>query len=75
MPDEGGDVTVADLPERQLPTLGELTWDQAAGRACVWCKKLLDRGAVSAGVIRERDGAHVLDTQVWAGPCCTGAEA
>ncbi|MFI7329713.1 hypothetical protein ACIBQ3_34395 [Streptomyces rubiginosohelvolus] len=66
------DAAVADRPERQLPTLADLTWDQAAGRACVWCKKLLDRGAVSAGVIHERDGAHVLDTEVWAGPCCTG---
>ncbi len=58
--------------ERRLPTLGELTWDQSAGRACVWCKQPLDRGAVPAGVIREQDGAHCLDTEVWAGPCCSG---
>ncbi|MFI7890835.1 hypothetical protein ACIFUY_06180 [Streptomyces sp. CACIS-1.16CA] len=66
------DAAVVARRGRQLPPLAGLTWDQAAGRACVWCKRPLDRGAVSAGVIEGRDGAHVLDTEVWAGPCCTG---
>lgn len=61
-------------PARQLPALGTLTWDQSAGRACVWCRVLLTTGAVSAGTIRERDHAHVLDTEVWACPSCDAGE-
>ncbi|MGW6719394.1 hypothetical protein [Streptomyces sp. NPDC054995] len=57
-----------------LPTLETLTCDQSAGRACVWCKKLLMTGAVSAGTIREHDGAHVLDTEVWGCPECIAGE-
>ncbi|MFE4217156.1 hypothetical protein [Streptomyces sp. NPDC056844] len=59
---------------RELPALETLTWDQSAGRACVWCKKLLTTGAVSAGTIPCRDGAHVLDTEVWACPECDAGE-
>lgn len=54
----------------QLPFLETLTWDQSAGRACVWCRKQLTTGAVCAGTIRARDGAHNLDTEVWACPSC-----
>ncbi|WP_406381165.1 hypothetical protein [Streptomyces sp. NBC_01618] len=61
-------------PVRPLPDLGTLTWDQSAGRACIWCKKLLTTGAVSVGIIRGQLGAHVLDTEVWAGPCCAVAQ-
>lgn len=57
-------------PARALPALDTLTGDQAAGRACVWCRRLLTTGAVCAGTIRERLGAHVLDTEVWACPPC-----
>ncbi|MER6235974.1 hypothetical protein ABT185_07840 [Streptomyces clavifer] len=60
---------------RPLPALGALTWDQSAGRACVWCAEPLTTGAVHAGVIRERDGAHVLDTEVWAHPLCDAGES
>lgn len=60
------------VDKRPLPALDQLTWDQAAGRACIWCKQVLTSGAVSAGVIREQDRAHCLDTEVWAGPCCAG---
>lgn len=59
---------------RTLPALGTLTWAQSAGRACVWCGRLLTTGAVHAGIIRERDGAHVLDTEVWACPLCDAGE-
>ncbi|MFD4746961.1 hypothetical protein ACFWOS_16070 [Streptomyces rubiginosohelvolus] len=59
---------------RLLPALEALTWDQSAGRGCVWCKRLLTTGAVSAGAIRERDGAHVLVTKVWGCPECTAGE-
>ncbi|MFF3733055.1 hypothetical protein ACFYXM_22745 [Streptomyces sp. NPDC002476] len=55
---------------RPLPDPGSLTWDQAAGRACVWCKTPLTTGTVRVGVIPDRLGAHVLDTEVWTGPCC-----
>ncbi|MDQ0795559.1 hypothetical protein [Streptomyces sp. B1I3] len=61
-------------PARELPRLEVLTWDQMAGRACVWCKTLLTTGAVSAGTIRDQDGAHVLDTEVWACPPCDAGE-
>ncbi|MET7308589.1 hypothetical protein ACWD7C_28875 [Streptomyces sp. NPDC005134] len=57
-------------PARPLPEPGELTWDQSAGRACIWCKRPLTSGAVSAGIICDQLGAHNLDTEVWAGPCC-----
>lgn len=56
---------------RLLPAPSELTWDQSMGRACVYCRQLLTRGAVRAGIIRDQLGAHNLDTEVWAGPCCT----
>ncbi|MGP3637498.1 hypothetical protein ACTU45_29860 [Streptomyces sp. 24-1644] len=59
---------------RTLPKPETLTGDQAAGRACVWCKRLLTTGAVSAGIIRDRLGAHVLDTEVWACPPCDAGE-
>ncbi|THA78125.1 hypothetical protein E6R60_04245 [Streptomyces sp. A0642] len=57
-------------PPRPLPAPGELTWDQSAGRACIWCRCPLTSGAVSAGIIRDQLGAHNLDTEAWAGPCC-----
>ncbi|MFI7365978.1 hypothetical protein ACIBO4_27930 [Streptomyces sp. NPDC050149] len=56
---------------RRLPTPSELTWDQSMGRACIYCRRPLTRDAVSAGIIRDQLGAHNLDTEVWAGPCCT----
>ncbi|MGW1410405.1 hypothetical protein [Streptomyces sp. NPDC002403] len=55
-----------------LPDPGRLTWAQAQGRACIWCKQPLTTGAVSVGIIRDRLGAHNLDTEVWAGSCCQG---
>ncbi|GGT54720.1 hypothetical protein GCM10010207_63340 [Streptomyces atratus] len=65
----------ADGPaSRLLPDPRVLTWDQSAGRACIWCKKALTTGTVSVGFIRDRLGAHNLDTEVWAGPCCLGEE-
>lgn len=56
---------------RTLPSPETLTWDQSAGRACVWCNRLLTMGAVFVGVIPDRLGAHALDTKGWAGPCCS----
>ncbi|MFF1923142.1 hypothetical protein ACFVW8_21550 [Streptomyces sp. NPDC058221] len=58
-------------PTRPLPGPSELTWDQSAGRACVWCRQPLTSGAVSVGIVRDQLGTHNLDTEVWAGPCCT----
>ncbi|MEU3220368.1 hypothetical protein AB0E67_30550 [Streptomyces sp. NPDC032161] len=58
---------------RPLPDPRTLTWDQAAGRACVWCRTPLTTGTVRVGVIPDRLGAHVLDTEVWTGPCCADA--
>lgn len=62
------------MKARELPPLESLTWDQSAGRACVWCRKQLTTGAVCAGTIRDRAGAHILDTEVWACPPCDAAE-
>nr|PPQ57091.1 hypothetical protein C5F59_10655 [Streptomyces sp. QL37] len=56
---------------RPLPGPDRLTWDQSAGRACVYCARPLTSGAVHVGTIRDRLGAHVLDTEAWAGPCCS----
>jgi hypothetical protein len=58
------------LPCREAPiptALRELTWDQALGRACCICRRPLTR-SVPRGWIRARDGAHVLDTEVWSCP-------
>ena len=65
-------MTSPTTPARPLPDPGTLTWDQAAGRACVWCGQPLTTGTVSVGIIRDRLGVHVLDTEVWTGPCCVG---
>ncbi|MFG3239428.1 hypothetical protein [Streptomyces sp. NPDC048157] len=59
------------IPARPFPAPETLTWDQAAGRACM-VQYTLTTGAVSVGTIRDRLGAHVLDTEVWAGPRCVG---
>lgn len=59
---------------RPLPALNTLTWDQSAGRACIWCKRLLTTGAVHVGIICGRSGVHVLDTEVWACPRCDAGE-
>ncbi|MFC9624284.1 hypothetical protein ACFTXM_31340 [Streptomyces sp. NPDC056930] len=61
------------LPPGTAPGCGaDALGDQSAGRACIWCKKPLTTGAVGAGIIRDRLGVHILDTEVWAGPCCQG---
>lgn len=53
---------------QRVPAARELSWEQTAGRACFACGKPLTTGAVSCGIARGRDGAHVLDTEVWACP-------
>ncbi|MFD1659993.1 hypothetical protein ACFSL4_17770 [Streptomyces caeni] len=55
------------------PPVSALTREQYAGRACCWCGTRLWRGAVSAGIARGRQGAHVLDAEVWACPACAEA--
>ncbi|MFH8476990.1 hypothetical protein [Streptomyces sp. NPDC018000] len=55
---------------RGFPDPRTLTWDQANGRACVWCGKPLTTGTVRVGIVRDQLGAHNLDTEVWTGPCC-----
>ncbi|MFC9943350.1 hypothetical protein [Streptomyces pratensis] len=57
-------------PSRPLPGPERLTWDQSAGRACIYCARMLTSGAVRVGTIRDRLGAHILDSEAWAGPCC-----
>ncbi|MEV8454954.1 hypothetical protein AB0467_27995 [Streptomyces sp. NPDC052095] len=59
---------------RTLPAPEELTWDQATGRACIWCRQPLTTGAVHVGTIHDRQGAHVLDVEAWSCPCCASRE-
>ncbi|MGW2562224.1 hypothetical protein ACWCXB_23805 [Streptomyces sp. NPDC001514] len=51
-----------------VPGARQLSWEQAAGRACVTCGRPLTTGAVYMGWARGRDGAHSLDCEVWACP-------
>ena len=53
--------------------VSELTYEQYSGRACCWCGTPLQSGAVSAGISRGRQGAHVLDIEVYACPDCAAA--
>jgi hypothetical protein len=69
-PLQGRPVTASTADARVLPTAGDLSWEQYAGRACVWCDQPLTTGARSVGISRGRLGAHVLDIEVFAGACC-----
>jgi hypothetical protein len=55
-------------PRIAPPPAAELTYEQYAGRACVWCGVRLTKGAVSAGIARGQLGAVCLDIEVWACP-------
>ncbi|GGT00719.1 MULTISPECIES: hypothetical protein [Streptomyces] len=46
----------------------DLTAEQALGRACVACGKALGVGAVYRGPVLGRDGAMLLDADVFACP-------
>ncbi|MEU5343069.1 hypothetical protein AB0H18_19910 [Streptomyces sp. NPDC020766] len=50
------------------PPATELGYEAYSGRACCWCGKPLMHGAVSAGISRGRQGAVVLDIEVYACP-------
>lgn len=54
--------------DKPVPPVGELSWEQYAGRACFACGKPLTTGAVHCGWARGRAGVHVLDTEVWSCP-------
>lgn len=51
-----------------VPDAGDLSWEQYAGRACFACGRQLTVGAVSCGRATGRQGAHVLDVEVWSCP-------
>lgn len=53
-----------------IPPVEDLTVGQYAGWNCVWCAAPIPTGGRLVGISRGRDGAHILDTQVYAGPCC-----
>lgn len=66
----GADIDLGE--QRARPTAGAAySWFP---RACSDTRACADRergaNAVSAGIIRDQQAAHVLDTEVWAGPCC-----
>ncbi|WP_162793116.1 MULTISPECIES: hypothetical protein [Streptomyces] len=46
----------------------DLTAEQALGRVCVACGKVLVAGAVYRGVVTGREGAMLLDADVWSCP-------
>jgi len=52
--------------EAPIPPAAALSWEATAGRACYACGKRLTVGAIHAGRARGRDGAHVLDADVYA---------
>lgn len=53
---------------RELPQVSVLSYWQYKGWDCVWCGKRLSKGAVSAGIAQGDNGAHSLDTEVFACP-------
>lgn len=57
-------------PPRDIPPVDQLTYAQRSGWSCVWCGTPITTGGYSAGTARGRIGAHILDTEVYAGPCC-----
>ncbi|NUK70460.1 hypothetical protein HRW23_32915 [Streptomyces lunaelactis] len=63
-------MTAPTTAEPELPAAADLSWEQYAGRACVWCDQPLTAGARSVGTARGRISAHVLDIEAYAGPCC-----
>lgn len=69
-PLQGRPMTAPATSALALPSAEDLSWEQYAGRACVWCDKPLTTAARSVGTARGRMGAHVLDIEVYAGPCC-----
>jgi hypothetical protein len=58
---------------RELPQVSVLSYWQYKGWDCVWCGKRLNKGAVSAGIAQGDNGAHSLDTEVFACPDCAAA--
>lgn len=68
---ESRDATpVSEEGQRPIPPVEELTVGQYAGWNCVWCAAPIPTGGRLVGVSRGRDGAHILDNEVYAGPCC-----
>lgn len=58
----------SDCRFAMVPPAGDLGWEQYAGRACFACGKPLMHGAVLCGKARGRQGAVVLDVDVWSCP-------
>ncbi|WP_327282291.1 hypothetical protein [Streptomyces sp. NBC_01205] len=54
-----------DVP---LPSARGLTWEQAHGRACIACGEPLTAGRVYRGAVLDREGAYLLDFEVWSCP-------
>lgn len=56
------------------PAVSDLSYAQYSGWACCWCGMCLLNvtGVESAGIARGRQGAHVLDIEVYA---CSGCAA
>lgn len=57
----------------KLPSALELSRAQFDGWACVFCRRQLGKGAVSAGRAKGHVGAHDLSIEVYACPACAVA--
>ncbi|MEU0659650.1 hypothetical protein [Streptomyces lavendulocolor] len=55
---------------RSIPPPEELTFGQYKGWNCVWCGGAIEHGGRLVGITRGTNGAHDLDSEVYAGPCC-----
>ncbi|MFF8843152.1 hypothetical protein ACF08N_10515 [Streptomyces sp. NPDC015127] len=60
--------TASRCREVTVPPAAALSWEAYAGRACYACGRQLTRGGVLVGRAVGHQGAHVLDTDVYACP-------
>ena len=58
----------SDCRHKDIPPASALTYGQGRGWACYGCGKTLAKDAVLVGRAVGRDGAHVLDCDVYACP-------
>ncbi|MGW0751988.1 hypothetical protein [Streptomyces sp. NPDC002587] len=56
-----------------VPPPSRLSWEQIRGRACVACGEPLTGSRVHRGVVVEREGAMLLDFDVYSCPPSEGA--
>lgn len=60
--------TVLACSSVPVPPPSKLDWEQSHGRACVACGEPLAAGRVHRGVVLDREGALLLDFDVYSCP-------